>query len=121
MPRLKSQKMQLATELWQTMPKVKLGEFVTAFEQAHNMPISQPAAYLAKKYAGLTRKNKKAKQPAESVTIEQMQLIHELTRKYGGIKEVRKQLARLKAISDAAGGLDRLERCLDMIEELKRK
>jgi len=121
MPRPKSQKMEQAIALLQTMPKAKLGEFVTAFEKAHSIPISQPVVFLAKKHAGLTRSHKKAKGPEGTISVEQMQKIKEMAKQHGGIKEIRKQLAKLKTIADEAGGFEQLEQCFDILEELKRK
>ncbi|MFT3880759.1 MAG: hypothetical protein QM703_13980 [Gemmatales bacterium] len=121
MPKAKNQKMILATELWQVMPEAKLAEFVASFEKTHGMPISQPAAYLAKKQAGLTKTNKKTRKSTGTVTLEQLQSVYALAKQHSGIKEVRKLLGVIKPIVVAAGGYEQLERSLDMIEELKKK
>ena len=120
MPRPRSQKLQRATELWATMPTAKLSEFVIAFKKQYGETISGPGAYIAKRRAGLGRKYKKSKRPAE-MTIERLQQVQQLAKDLGGIVTVRKQFKSLEVLAIAAGGFDQIGTALDLIEELKRK
>lgn len=116
----KRQKIEQATQLWKTMPTASIEEFKVAFHKMHKLEISNAAVNYSKKKAGLTRRNKKAGRP-KIITVAQMQKVHELAKKHGGVKALLVQLAAFKEIADEAGGFDELEYCLTAISELSSK